>query len=313
MTISVAMAAYNGAKHLRAQLDSIQSQTRLPDELVICDDCSLDSTVDLVTEFAKNATFQVRIVRNDARLGSTKNFEKAISLCTGDVIALCDQDDIWLAEKLERQCAMLERDPGLGGVFSDAWLIDSESRKSGKTLWQVNKFTRKAQKKLHRGDMLSDAVTKRKALGCTVVFRAALVENIIPIPERWEHDGWIAWIVAIYSRIDIIPEALICYRIHPGQSCGVAPLSLSDRLQDGTDRYRRYAGQLADLCDRMKMHHSSKEQCLLPKIEGLIDYLGMRSSLPASRLSRVAQVVRNLANYQRFDSGWLSAFKDIAR
>jgi hypothetical protein len=63
----------------------------------------------------------------------------------------------------------------------------------------------------------------------------------------------------------------------------------------------------------MKMHHSSKEQCLLPKIEGLIDYLGMRSSLPASHLARAAQVVRNLNNYQRFDSGWLSAFKDIAR
>ncbi len=313
MTVSVAMATYNGAKHLRAQLDSIQSQTRLPDELVICDDCSLDSTVDLVTEFAKTATFQVLIVRNDARLGSTKNFEKAISLCTGDVIALCDQDDIWLPEKLERQCAMLERDPGLGGVFSDARLIDSQSQDTGKTLWQVNRFTHAGQMKIHNGDMFSDAVTKWKALGCTMIFRASLVDKIIPIPERWDHDGWIAWIIAMYSRIDIIPEALICYRIHPTQSCGVAPLSLSDHLQDRTDMYAKKARLLSDLCDRIRAQHSPEAQCFLAKVEEMIEYLRFRSNLPENRMARVVQVMRNIANYRRFDSGWLSAFKDITR
>src|SRR5689334_15342031 len=94
------MCTYNGAQFLNEQLASIVAQTRLPDELVICDDCSTDKTRALLTTFAATSPIKIKLKINQVRLGSTKNFEQAIGLCESDIIALCDQDDIWLPDKL---------------------------------------------------------------------------------------------------------------------------------------------------------------------------------------------------------------------
>ena len=208
---------------------------------------------------------------------------------------------------------MLERNPDLGGVFSNALLIDQNSHNTGRTLWQVNKFTRSAQRQLHDGKMFSDAVTKKKALGCTLIFKTELVDKITPIPGHWEHDGWIAWMISIYSKLDIIAEPLIRYRIHPKQQFGVAPLSLTERLQDRTDIHARDVRQLIDLCNRIKAQHSPNGQYFLSEIECMIDYLKARIDLPQNRLERMAPIMRNIANYQRFSAGWLSAIKDFVR
>src|SRR6266436_7212118 len=98
--ISVAMCTYNGARFLPRQLESIATQTRLPDELVVCDDGSSDESVAIVRWFANSAPFTVRLEINERNLGSTKNFGKAIGLCEGDIIALADQDDVWKPLKL---------------------------------------------------------------------------------------------------------------------------------------------------------------------------------------------------------------------
>jgi glycosyltransferase involved in cell wall biosynthesis len=95
------MCTYNGSRHLKSQLDSISAQTRLPSELVICDDASSDDTVPIIEQFAASVPFRVRLDVNAQNLGSTKNFEKAIQKCKGDLIALSDQDDVWLPRKLE--------------------------------------------------------------------------------------------------------------------------------------------------------------------------------------------------------------------
>src|ERR687885_1327551 len=100
MKVSVAMCTYNGAAFLREQLQSLAAQARTPDELVVCDDASADATVRVVREFAAAAPFPVRLTVNERNLGSTKNFERAISLCAGDLVALSDQDDLWLPAKL---------------------------------------------------------------------------------------------------------------------------------------------------------------------------------------------------------------------
>ena len=98
--VSIAMAAYNGADYLSEQLSSFLLQTRLPDELVVCDDASSDSTVSIIEEFALRAPFEVRLIKNKQNLGYIRNFEKALSLCQGDLIFLSDQDDVWFPEKV---------------------------------------------------------------------------------------------------------------------------------------------------------------------------------------------------------------------
>ena len=86
MKISIALCTYNGAKFLQEQLDSIAFQTRIPDEMIICDDQSKDSTLEILKNFVSKASFPVRLFLNEKNLGSTKNFGKAIGLCTGDII-----------------------------------------------------------------------------------------------------------------------------------------------------------------------------------------------------------------------------------
>ncbi len=136
MNISVAMCTYNGCRFLAGQLESIGQQTTRPSELIICDDGSTDSTAEIVRAFGEEAPFPVRFIRNEVKLGSTKNFEKAILRCSGDAIALCDQDDVWQKDKLEWVARVLESEPDVAGVFSDALLIDENSRPMPGTLWQ---------------------------------------------------------------------------------------------------------------------------------------------------------------------------------
>ena len=95
MKISIAMCTYNGAEFLPAQLQSILTQSRPPDEIIICDDRSTDDTQALLKKFATESPIPIAVHINDHNLGSVKNFERTISLCTGDVIALSDQDDVW--------------------------------------------------------------------------------------------------------------------------------------------------------------------------------------------------------------------------
>src|SRR4029077_8380451 len=112
--LSIAMCTYNGARFLPEQLESIAAQTRLPDELVVCDDGSADESAEIVRNFGKNAPFPVRLELNEKNLGATKNFEKAIGLCQGDLISLADQDDVWKPQKLSKLWLVFQENPGAG-------------------------------------------------------------------------------------------------------------------------------------------------------------------------------------------------------
>src|SRR4029078_1399724 len=126
--ISVAMCTYNGAEFLPAQLESIFGQTRRPYEIVICDDVSTDETISLIPD-------TVVLHRNEENLGTVKNFEKAIGLCTGDVIALSDQDDVWRPDKLALIEGAFQKTPNAGLVFSDAEIVDEDLDPLGRRMW----------------------------------------------------------------------------------------------------------------------------------------------------------------------------------
>src|ERR1700678_75351 len=131
--ISVALCTYNGERFLSQQLASVQQQTRLPDEVVVCDDQSTDGTVEMVRAFAASVSFPVRIFENERNLGFAANFERAIGLCEGNLIALSDQDDIWYPVRLERSEQEFTAHPEAGLVFSDADVIDDSNQLVGPT------------------------------------------------------------------------------------------------------------------------------------------------------------------------------------
>jgi glycosyltransferase involved in cell wall biosynthesis len=217
--ISVALCTYNGEPFLRQQLASIQQQTSLPDELVVCDDQSTDQTLTIVRQFAASAPYPVKIFENERNLGFAANFERAIRLCEGDLIALSDQDDIWYPNRLERSAQELTAHPEAGLVFSDADVINDSDEVAGPTLWQRLGFAGK-----HEGELLAGQYTvlakHRFVTGATVMFRAGLRDHFLPIGTGWIHDEWIALIAAAFSDLRPISQPLIRYRVHGSQQVG---------------------------------------------------------------------------------------------
>jgi len=218
--ISVAMCTYNGAHFLAPQLESFVVQSRLPDELVVCDDGSSDDTVAILQAFARRAPFRVRIEVNDVTLRSTKNFEKAIGLCTGDLIATSDQDDVWLPEKLALCEAAFDRDPRLGLVFTDAEIVDESLRPLGYRLWESIHFGRPSRRHVARGKAFPVLLRQWLVTGATMIFRAEYRVVVLPIPDIWVHDGWIAFLVGAMAPLGMVERPTVMYRQHPGQQIG---------------------------------------------------------------------------------------------
>jgi glycosyltransferase involved in cell wall biosynthesis len=302
MEISVAMCTYNGSKYLAEQLNSIREQTKLPYELIICDDASADATSQIVEAFALDAPFPVRFLRNQATLGSTKNFEKAISLCTGQAIALCDQDDIWLPNKLERLANVLDSEPEVGGVGSDAFLVNESSEAFPESLWERRNFTPRRQTAFDRNSAV-ELLQYNAATGATFAFRAEFVAQITPIPAEWVHDAWVALLVATQSRVRLLPEKLISYRIHPAQQIGVRSRGPGPPDALLVRRWTALAAKLAVL---------PVDPIISQLVQERLKFFETRSALKQKRLlGRVIGASCTLPGYFRFARGWFSYLKDI--
>jgi glycosyltransferase involved in cell wall biosynthesis len=314
--ISVALCTYNGERFLEEQLASIAQQTRLPDELVVCDDRSTDRTVAMVREFAASASWPVRIFENEHNLGSAANFERAIRLCSGDLIALSDQDDIWYPNRLERSEQELTAHAEAGLIFSDADVIDDQDRKQEKTLWQRLGFAGERKRELLDGRYIVLA-KHRFVTGATVMFRAGLRDRVLPIGAGWIHDEWIALMVAAFSDLRPIDEPLIRYRIHGSQQVGLVN-KLQQRAR-GNTRAQKHWGRLAEsvkdlrqLCDVLSAIALDTKREVLPAYQQHLEFLTYRATLPGGRLARVGPVLRRYREYGVHASGLASVFKDLA-
>lgn len=206
-TISIAMATYNGAPFLKAQLESLAQQKRPPLELVVCDDQSTDATVSILENFEKTAPFAVRTTSNERRLGYKQNFMKAASLCKGDVIAFCDQDDIWEDNKLA-VIASAFRDTKSLVVSHDFSVMFNDGRDGIPSYFD----------QLSRGGF-SRAVGIK---GCTMAFQKALIDHVgWPRSQSgWAHDAWVALIGTALNRRTYIDQPLIRHRIHGNNTSG---------------------------------------------------------------------------------------------
>lgn len=201
MRISIAMATYNGAKYLQEQLDSFLYQTRQPDELVVCDDGSTDATLEILEAFRQQAPFAVHIHRNETNLGYIKNFEKALSLCTGDIIFLSDQDDVWFNSKIEVISREFASDSESWVIVNDAELVREDLATTGLTV---------------AGQLISAGVgVEHLLLGCCIAFKSELKPLLFPIPSHIHgHDGWINTLGNALKCRRFVPTVLQSYRRH---------------------------------------------------------------------------------------------------
>lgn len=207
--ISIAMTTYNGEKYLREQLDSILIQTYKDIELIICDDCSSDNTKNILSEYA-NKDKRVKIFFNEKNLGFKKNFEKAVNLCTGDFIALSDQDDIWFPEHLNMLFENIKDYPMSVG---NAVLIDSSGKELGQLLNQNEGlfiWPSDSQKLIYRIILGGNCFQ-----GASSLFRASFIKKVLPIPsDVLYHDAWFSACATMDMGISYTFKPITYYRQH---------------------------------------------------------------------------------------------------
>jgi len=324
MRISIAMGSYNGAAYLPEQLDSIARQTRRPDELIVCDDCSIDSTTAIVAEFARRAPMPVKLHINERNLGSTKNFERAIAACTGDIIAICDQDDVWRNDKLQLIKDAFARAPMAGLVFSDAEIVDENLNPLGRRMWAERGLNSRQKKLFANGRALDVLLPGWTVTGATMAFGAEYKDLVLPIPAEISliHDGWIALVIAAVAEVSLIAEPLVQYRQHGGQQVG-APLKQRQRpgplqaIDAGLRRTTSYADLLLTLTtlrQRLTTHQDSFEcRAAFSSIENYARHIDARSHLRHGRLGRLPTIIREVMGlrYHRYSKGFRSAVKDL--
>lgn len=323
-SISIAMALYNGQRFVREQLESFARQTRLPDELVVSDDASTDRGVAIVHEFARNAPFSVRILANHSNLGCTKNFERAIRECTGDIICTSDWDDVWHPEKLALLEQALAGSPAAGIATGRVQRVDEQLRPVRPSLpfevaWRLafSPWPWCRVKSLAEGNAFNHSLGM---FGNSMAFRAKFKPLILPLPDTEEFRyGWwdffVTWaILCSGAAVVYVDRELVKYRLHAHQMSRLGQDAWVARMRRRLSRLKqRPLVPQAFLIERLESPVAS-EFCENQRLKNaVLMHWRARCYLPVKRRARIAVVLRELISlrYHRFSSGFLTALKDL--
>jgi len=220
-TVGVAMATYNGQRYLEPQLDSILSQTRCPDRIILVDDHSTDGTAALLSAYQSRYPDRITVTMQPRNLGPQATFARAIAVADTDYVALCDQDDIWLPEKIDVMVGALQARPEAGMCFHDMAIIDPEGRLRAASFWRVAPP--------HEPLPVTGVAARRRIArwsnpvpGCSMMLSRSLVEHVLPFPESVVgHDWWISAVAFFTMEPFFLPQQLTHYRRHPDQAAGI--------------------------------------------------------------------------------------------
>jgi glycosyltransferase involved in cell wall biosynthesis len=200
--VSIVMCTYNGQEYLDEQIESVLNQDYPNFELIVVDDHSIDKTWELLESWQKKSN-RIKIFRNEVNLGYNKNFERAIQLASGDFISICDQDDIWLPQKISKTI----------DAFTDKNIILAHCR----SVRLENNDLKFYKAKLHHhfeGNDTRKLFFFNQVMGHDMVFRKELVSKIVPIPQGMSYDWWIAVIATCYGTVVSVEDYLVYHRIH---------------------------------------------------------------------------------------------------
>lgn len=326
--LAVALCTFQGERYLGEQLASISAQTLAPDAVVVCDDGSTDATLEMVKTFAASAPFPVTVLGSDGhRLGPAANFERALRAAHGDILVLCDQDDVWLPHRLERTKEVLESRPDAAAMFSDAQLIDEASSPTGETLWEALGITGRTQDRFTSGaprERVKVLCEGNVVTGATLAIRSSVRGYTLPIPEGWMHDHWIALMAAACDEVVMWPEVLCRYRVHDRQHTGIGtrrppPWYFARRRGQVRRRLNKNERDLLvqqseglDLIAGRLRAAAGADPAVVAFVESRRDHYRARGALRHGA-GRSKIVVRELASgrYHRHSSGLSSVAKDL--
>lgn len=191
MKVSVAMATYNGASYIKEQLASIMRQTREVDEVIICDDCSNDNTVAIVKKFIQQYQLQNKwkIEVNESNLGYGSNFIQAVKMSTGDIIFFCDQDDVWVEDRIQVMEATMAENWEILMLGSEYEPFESTQGAYKASSRELASF--RNDKSLEHVNLQAKSIFIGN-LGCCMCIRRSFFNQILPYwYEGWAHDEFV--------------------------------------------------------------------------------------------------------------------------
>lgn len=223
--VDILLSTYNGSKYLRELIDSIINQTYQNWQLIIRDDGSKDDTFKIIQGFIKQ--FPEKIIYIDDQyynLGPNQSFSKLMEYSNANYIMFCDQDDIWLNNKIEltiKKMLVLEGKysdrPLL--VHTDLTVVDKDLKIIFNSFWKYQKLNPECKN-------LNNIIIQNIVTGCSMMINKKLKELAQPIPtDAIMHDWWIALVASIYSGIYEIESPSILYRQHNENNIGAKKYS----------------------------------------------------------------------------------------
>jgi len=222
MKISIVLCSFNGEKYIKKQLDSIIYQTYQNFELLVFDDGSTDKTIDIVQSYQKQYQ-NIKLYQNKKQLGVIKNFEHAITMANGDLIALSDQDDIWDKDKLKVQTSYFLNYSSPLLVYSDMKVIDKNDNLIYNSFFKFKGYN------IHNFNTI---ISRGGIMGNTIMFNKELKNLIIPFYDDIPmHDYYIGVVAIIYGKTIKLDKKLIKYRLH-NSNIGNKKKSLKEKLKD---------------------------------------------------------------------------------
>jgi glycosyltransferase involved in cell wall biosynthesis len=234
--IAVILATHNGVRWLPELLESIARQTLVPTTVSILDDASTDGTWELVRD-AVVPGGQTVAGRREANAGAVQTFERLLSIVDTEYFALCDQDDVWLPDKLEKSVSLLESS-GADLVYTDLKVVDENLDELAPSMWRLSNIMPV------RGRALVPLILKNSVTGCTVVGRTPLLRKALPFPAGVPmHDWWLGLVAAGGNGVAPLREATVLYRQHGGNEVGAARfgyVGLRSRLDRRSARLDTY-------------------------------------------------------------------------
>ena len=207
--VSVALCTYNGVNHLTEQLQSILNQSFRNLEVVVVDDKSSDGTVELVHAYMKEFPNRIKFYQNNTNLGFNKNFEKALSLCSGDLIAISDQDDIWMPDKISLQVKNLKNNLL---IYHDSLMVNE----NGESL----DIKISSLRNMYQGDNPNVFIFNNCVSGHSILMKRELLKYLFPFPKMLYYDWWIAYQATQFGSLNYIDKCLVHYRQHDNTITG---------------------------------------------------------------------------------------------
>lgn len=327
MNVSVVIPTYQAEPYLWEMLCSISLQTRLPDELIISDDASTDYTEKIVKDFAASVQFSVKFTSH-VPAGITANYLNAVRMASGDLVIVADQDDVWLASRIEEIERVFQDKPGVTIVSCDSEIVDESLRSLGTTVRGGTKKSRKLSIKVNSKNYFLEFLKGVPLLAHTLSFRSDIISDLLDkpqLPQDWWFEEWASCIGVCKGRLFLIHKVLTLYRRHPGQQTSSIdqskPFQLS-KQKEASISASKYEYRIATMsyCLSLiqRLHSESLERSpeLSSKAESLCGYINFLRSRDALitdplffRLGRVL-ILLVQGKYHKYSKGYASACLD---